>query len=87
MKSHSFGMIARANNDPIRKKDNVATFFTAPDYQNFEAFCTTAELDYQQEQNDPIIAHETLIVSDDDDDDDDQIESTNKSTDKELIGI
>jgi hypothetical protein len=56
--------------------DDVATFFTAPGYQKFEGFCATAELDYHQEQNDPIIANETSMVSDDDDDD--QIESTNK---------
>jgi hypothetical protein len=56
--------------------DDVATFFTAPGYRKFEGFCATAELDYHQEQNDPIIANETSMVSDDDDDD--QIESTNK---------
>jgi hypothetical protein len=53
---------------PLGKQDNVATFYTAPGYRKFEAFCSTAELNYAQEQEDPIIADETLIVSDDDDD-------------------
>jgi hypothetical protein len=70
---------------PLGKTDNVATFYTAPGYSKFEAFCSTVELDYNQEQDHPIIAYETLIVSDDNDDN--QIESANKSTDKESIDI
>ena len=53
---------------PLGKTDNVATFFIAPGYRKFEAFCAKAEMDYAQEQLDPIIADETLVVSDDEDD-------------------
>ncbi len=43
----------------------MATFYTAPGYRKFKAFCAEAEIDYQREQIDPIITNETLVVSDD----------------------
>jgi hypothetical protein len=40
---------------------------TAPGYRKFAAFCTTAELDYDREQINPIIAFLAHAVSDDED--------------------
>jgi hypothetical protein len=62
---------------PLGKTDNVATFTRAPGYRKFAAFCATAELDYDNEQVDPIIATPAHAVSDDEDD----VESTTGSMD------
>jgi hypothetical protein len=51
---------------PLGRNNNVATFGTAPGYRKSKAFCTTAELNYEEEQVDPIIATPAEIVSNDD---------------------
>ena len=66
---------------PLGKQDNVATFHTAPGFRKFEAFCATAEINYAEEQINPIIAHETLVVTDDDEDE--SAKDSSNSTSKE----
>jgi hypothetical protein len=56
---------------PLGKDDNVATFQLASGYKKFLAFCAEAELDYRDEQENPIIAEEAQVVSDDESDNED----------------
>lgn len=49
---------------------NVATFQLAPGYAKFSAFCAEADVDYDDEQSDPITVEPSQVVSDDEDEDD-----------------
>jgi transposase InsO family protein len=60
---------------------NVATFQLAPGYSKFNAFCAEAEVDYEKEQEDPIIIDASEIVPDDEDDDD-IVQSGSDTTDE-----
>jgi hypothetical protein len=54
---------------------NVATFQLAPGYAKFRAICPEAEVDYDDEQNNPVTVASSQVVSDDEDDEDDIVES------------
>jgi hypothetical protein len=51
---------------PPGKDDNVATFQLASGYERFSAFCAEAEMDYEDEQDNPLLADDTQVVSNDD---------------------
>lgn len=60
---------------PIGKTDNVATFYLAPGFKRFQLFCQQCNLDYDQLEEEPVVALPAGVVSDtedelDDDDDD-----------------
>jgi hypothetical protein len=50
-------------------QNNVATFQLASGYGKFAAFHTEAEVDYEKEQNDPIMVKSSQLVSDKEDTD------------------
>lgn len=54
---------------------NVATFQLAPGYAKFSAFCAEAEVNYDEEQSNPITVESSQVVSDDEEDEDDIVES------------
>ncbi len=56
---------------PLGRNDNVATFSQADGFKSFEGFCAKAEVDYKQEQANPIIAIPAQAVSDDEESNDD----------------
>jgi hypothetical protein len=64
---------------PLGRNDNVATFSLADGLKSFEAFCAEVEVDYQQEQADPIIAIPAQTVSNDKESDDDEVEEDDPS--------
>jgi hypothetical protein len=64
---------------PLGRNDNVATFSLANGFKSFKAFCAETELDYQQEQSDPIIAIPAQMVSDDEESDYDEVQEDNPS--------
>ena len=49
---------------PINKDNNVATLRSAPGYSKFKLFCDQAKINYDNENNDPMICHPTEIVDD-----------------------
>jgi hypothetical protein len=64
---------------PLGRNDNVATFSLADGFKSFEAFCAEAEVDYQQEQVNPIIAIPAHAVSNDEESDDNEVEDDDPS--------
>ena len=59
---------------PLTKKTNVATFYQAPGYKKFIAFCTEAGA--QDQDNDPIASPLQIIPLEDDEVDDNGIRHT-----------
>jgi hypothetical protein len=53
---------------PLDRTDNVATFHLASGYDKFSIFCEDADIDYAQEQHDPLICEPAQVVSDDEND-------------------
>ena len=53
--------------------DNVATFYLAPGFSQFEAYCKECKIDYDKLQEEPITALPSGVVSDDEIDDDDDV--------------
>jgi hypothetical protein len=49
----------------LGKADNVATFTLADGFKSFAAFCAEAEVDYSEEQVNPIICLPAQMVSND----------------------
>jgi hypothetical protein len=49
---------------------NVATFQLAPGCAKLSAFCAKADVDYDEEQGDPITVESSQVVSEDEDEDD-----------------
>ena len=43
---------------PLAKENNVATFYLAPGFTNYYAFCAQAGLDDEKDQNDPLTCHQ-----------------------------
>ena len=67
---------------PLSGDTNVATFYLAPGYKQFHAFCAEADLQGNYiDDRDPLIAATTGIVSDDDDSSDDEAEHSNAQLD------
>jgi len=56
---------------PLGKYDNVFTLHMAPGYKRFETFCKECTIDYDAEQEAPIIASASIVTDNEDDDDDD----------------
>lgn len=52
---------------PLGRDDNVATFQLASGYDRFTAFCAEAGMNYEDEQDNPLLADDTQIVRADDD--------------------
>jgi hypothetical protein len=66
----------------LGKADNVATFLLADGFERFTAFCAKAEVDYKNEQVDPVICMPAQMVSDDEQSDDEtETEGDNKRED------
>jgi hypothetical protein len=64
----------------LGRENNVATFYLAPGYKKFKAFCTEIGPSSQNDI-DPILACETGIVSDEDESPETQVEFTDKDKD------
>jgi len=64
----------------ISERDNCATFYLAPGFNNFAMFCQECRIDYNESMQSPIHACDTQVVSDDEDDDIDVTESPNRTT-------
>ena len=50
---------------PLGKNDNVATMYSSPGYDKFQAFLATAE--YEDDEANPIICHEATSIIEDED--------------------
>ena len=61
---------------PISKRNNVATFPTAPGFDKFSAFCQTAEIDYAEEQRSPELSPSGQNATTDDEESVTNIEDT-----------
>ena len=56
---------------PLSRSTNVSTFHLAPGYTKYHAFCAEADLDDEDDYNDPM-CHVAEITDDEDSDDDDR---------------
>ena len=56
---------------PLSKSTNVSTFHLAPGYTKYHTFCAEADLDDEEDYNDPM-CHVAEITDDEDSDDDDR---------------
>ena len=59
--------------------DNVATFYLAPGYKQFDVFCQQAQVDYDEILQRPIEAKSTLISDDEEEDGDDDVPTGTKT--------
>ena len=49
----------------LGKTDNVATFYLAPGFKNFDMFCQKCEVDYDATMESPLTVEDTQVISDD----------------------